>query len=115
LSCLNKARLIGICVHNGGTTSYAGIPARAMGITGIVEAAVTPQNGRDNDTVMLDGATGCLWLQPDEVLRLDLLQRVEAWRQQRDRQLAYVMQPAVTQCGRKFSVLPNIGELQDIV
>ncbi|PND94851.1 phosphoenolpyruvate--protein phosphotransferase, partial [Escherichia coli] len=40
--------------------------------------------------------------------------RAEAWRQQRDRQLADAMLPAVTQGGRKISVLANIGDLQDI-
>ncbi|MWO01029.1 putative PEP-binding protein, partial [Escherichia coli] len=86
----------------------------AMGIPAIVKAAITPQNVRDNDTVILDGETGRLWLQPDEVTRLDLLQRAEAWRHQRDRQLADAMLPAVTQGGRKISVLANIGDLQDI-
>lgn len=85
-----------------------------MGIPAIVKAAITPQNVRDNDTVILDGETGRLWLQPDEVTRLDLLQRAEAWRQQRDRQLADAMLPAVTQGGRNISVLANIGDLQDI-
>lgn len=40
-----------------------------MGIPAIVKAAITPQNVRDNDTVILDGETGRLWLQPDEVTR----------------------------------------------
>lgn len=114
ITSLNKAHILGICLHNGGTTSHTAILARAMGIPAIVKAAITPQNVRDNDTVILDGETGRLWLQPDEVTRLDLLQRAEAWRQQRDRQLADAMQPAVTQGGRKISVLANIGDLQDI-
>ena len=88
ITSLNKAHILGICLHNGGTTSHTAILARAMGIPAIVKAAITPQNVRDNDTVILDGETGRLWLQPDEVTRLDLLQRAEAWRQQRDRQLA---------------------------
>ena len=114
ITSLNKAHILGICLHNGGTTSHTAILARAMGIPAIVKAAITPQNVRDNDTVILDGETGRLWLQPDEVTRLDLLQRAEAWRQQRDRQLADAMLPAVTQGGRKISVLANIGDLQDI-
>lgn len=83
ITSLNKAHILGICLHNGGTTSHTAILARAMGIPAIVKAAITPQNVRDNDTVILDGETGRLWLQPDEVTRLDLLQRAEAWRQQR--------------------------------
>ena len=31
-----------------------------MGIPAIVKAAITPQNVRDNDTVILDGETGRL-------------------------------------------------------
>ncbi|HAL9194060.1 TPA: phosphoenolpyruvate--protein phosphotransferase [Escherichia coli] len=114
ITSLNKAHILGICLHNGGTTSHTAILARAMGIPAIAKAAITPQNVRDNDTVILDGETGRLWLQPDEVTRLDLLQRAEAWRQQRDRQLADAMLPAVTQGGRNISVLANIGDLQDI-
>ena len=105
ITSLNKAHILGICLHNGGTTSHTAILARAMGIPAIAKAAITPQNVRDNDTVILDGETGRLWLQPDEVTRLDLLQRAEAWRQQRDRQLADAMLPAVTQGGRNISVL----------
>ncbi|EFO5398523.1 phosphoenolpyruvate--protein phosphotransferase [Escherichia coli] len=114
ITSLNKAHILGICLHNGGTTSHTAILARAMGIPAIAKAAITPQNVRDNDTVILDGETGRLWLQPDEVTRLDLLQRAEAWQQQRDRQLADAMLPAVTQGGRNISVLANIGDLQDI-
>ncbi|EFH5801071.1 phosphoenolpyruvate--protein phosphotransferase [Escherichia coli] len=114
ITSLNKAHILGICLHNGGTTSHTAILARAMVIPAIAKAAITPQNVRDNDTVILDGETGRLWLQPDEVTRLDLLQRAEAWRQQRDRQLADAMLPAVTQGGRNISVLANIGDLQDI-
>ncbi|HCP7345346.1 TPA: phosphoenolpyruvate--protein phosphotransferase [Escherichia coli] len=114
ITSLNKAHILGICLHNGGTTSHTAILARAMGIPAIAKAAITPQNVRDNDTVILDGETGRLWLQPDEVTRLDLLQRAEAWWQQRDRQLADAMLPAVTQGGRNISVLANIGDLQDI-
>ncbi|EHW4935968.1 TPA: phosphoenolpyruvate--protein phosphotransferase [Escherichia coli] len=114
ITSLNKAHILGICLHNGGTTSHTAILARAMGIPAIAKAAITQQNVRDNDTVILDGETGRLWLQPDEVTRLDLLQRAEAWRQQRDRQLADAMLPAVTQGGRNISVLANIGDLQDI-
>ncbi|MDU5880798.1 MAG: HPr family phosphocarrier protein, partial [Serratia marcescens] len=66
ITSLNKAHILGICLHNGGTTSHTAILARAMGIPAIVKAAITPQNVRDNDTVILDGETGRLWLQPDE-------------------------------------------------
>ncbi len=81
ITSLNKAHILGICLHNGGTTSHTAILARAMGIPAIVKAAITPQNVRDNDTVILDGETGRFRLQPDEVTRPDLLQRAEAWRQ----------------------------------
>ncbi|WP_113639956.1 phosphoenolpyruvate--protein phosphotransferase [Escherichia albertii] len=109
IASLNKAHILGICLHNGGTTSHTAILARAMGIPAIVKADITPQTVRDNETVILDGETGRLWLQPDEVTRL-----AEAWQQQRESQLADAMMPATTQGGRKISVLANIGDLQDI-
>ncbi|MED9731812.1 phosphoenolpyruvate--protein phosphotransferase [Escherichia marmotae] len=114
ITSLNKEHILGICLHHGGTTSHTAILARAMGIPAIVKADITPQNVRDNEMVILDGETGRLWLNPDEITRLDLLQRSEVWQQKRDRQLADAMLPAITQSGRKISVLANIGDLQDI-
>ncbi len=57
ITSLNKAHILGICLHNGGTTSHTAILSRAMGIPAIAKAAITPQNVRDNDTVILDGGT----------------------------------------------------------
>ncbi|OCJ87518.1 hypothetical protein BCH06_24690 [Escherichia coli] len=41
ITSLNKAHILGICLHNGGTTSHTAILARAMGIPAIVKAAIT--------------------------------------------------------------------------
>ncbi|TMQ79033.1 PEP-utilizing enzyme, partial [Escherichia coli] len=82
------AHILGLCLHNGGTTSHTAIPARAIGIPAIVKAAITPQHVRDNDTDILDGETVRLCLQPHEVTLLDLLHRAASKRQQSDRQLA---------------------------
>lgn len=111
---LNKDHILGICLRNGGTTSHSAILARAMGIPAIVKTPVTEQIAVEYESVILDGETGRLWLTPDEIIRLDLIQRAQEWRDQKARYIADAMLPAVTRNGRRVSVLANIGGLEDV-
>jgi len=105
-------KVIGFITDTGGPTSHASILARSMGIPAIVGCARASSTIAPGQTVIVDGYSGHIYIDPDEVLR----EQVRRWRErlaERTRileDLATV--PAETVDGHRVSLELNI-ELPD--
>ena len=62
---LDISKIKGFATQLGGKTSHASIIAKAKGIPAIVACGIELMNIEDNDTVIIDGTTGELFIRPD--------------------------------------------------
>jgi phosphocarrier protein FPr len=110
----DPATVLGLVTTKGSATSHSAIILRTLGIPMVVGANCINQAdiGR---TVALDGATGEVWIDPDEqtVAKLKKLQEVQL--QRKSRAAAARCQVAVTLDGVRIDVLANVGSARDAV
>jgi len=111
---LDPAKVLAICLSQGGKTSHSAILARAMGIPAIVKASGCLEAVEPGQQVTVDGFSGLLWLEPDAQIRAELAERQQAWQEEQARQRAVALEPAVTRDGKRFPVMANIGGLNDV-
>jgi phosphoenolpyruvate-protein kinase (PTS system EI component) len=112
---LPRDRLLGIALAGSSPTAHAAILARAYGIPAVVGVrdlletltpVATPGNGTE---LAIDGATGDVFVDPDDATidRLDLASAAGRQRHQQD--LLEASLPAATRDGIAVSLVANIG------
>jgi phosphoenolpyruvate-protein phosphotransferase len=112
---LPRDRLLGIALAGSSPTAHAAILARAYGIPAVVgvrdlleslASFATPGSAAE---VAIDGATGDVYLDPDEATISRLDNAAASGRQRHQRDLLEARSPAVTQDGIPVSLVANIG------
>ncbi len=105
-------KVIGFVTDTGGPTSHASILARSMGIPAIVGCARASTTIPPGATVIVDGYSGHIYIDPDEILQ----EQVHRWKErlaERARILEdLATEPAETVDGHRVSLELNI-ELPD--
>ena len=107
-----RTKLLGFFTEKGGATSHTAILSRALGIPAVVGGGELPLITADR-TYILDGTTGLLIIEPDELtlsryLEIQQTQRTEF---EQEREAASTL--AFTRDGRRAEVVANIGNLDD--
>jgi len=106
---LDKSRVIGIALDEGGKTSHTAILARAFGIPAVLGLSSLSRELRGGERLIVNGATGEVVVEPDAAA----LQRGKAERRarrEREGRLAELRGlPAQTRDGRRVALLANIG------
>lgn len=111
---LDKSKILGFATQEGSGNSHTAILARTMGIPAIcaIGDALKPEySGR---LTYMDGETGSIYLDPDELTLLALREKYE--RQQERKTLLQSMkgQEDVTLDGKNVNVYCNIGSPEDV-
>ena len=111
---MDKSKILGFITAGGSGSSHTAILARTLGIPAIVGAgsALKPEYaGRE---VILDGATGNIVIDPDDMTRDRLLKKREE--QQRLQRLLQTLkgQPNTTKDGRSIRIYCNIASPEDV-
>ena len=111
---MDKSKILGFITAGGSGSSHTAILARTLGIPAIVGAgsALKPEYaGRE---VILDGATGNILIDPDDMTRDRLLKKREE--QQRLQRLLQTLkgQPNTTKDGRSIRIYCNIASPEDV-
>ena len=110
---LDKRKVIGFCTASGGPTSHSAIIARALALPAVVSAGERVLALANQTTVILDGDTGIVTLEPDA----GALAQAQATQQQKQTRRAEAeksaFEPAITQDGHRLEVVANIGGLPD--
>ena len=111
---LDKSKILGFATQGGSSNSHTAILARTMGIPaicGMGEALKPEYAGR---MAYIDGETGCLYLDPDELTLLTLKEKFD--KQQEMKVLLQSMkgQEDATLDGKKVNVYCNIGSPEDV-
>ncbi|MDD3428497.1 MAG: phosphoenolpyruvate--protein phosphotransferase [Oscillospiraceae bacterium] len=113
LVSIEREMILGFATVGGSTQSHAAIIARTMGIPAIVLAGEVLQ-GKDGYTAALDGATGELYIEPDDATRTRFLHCIKL-AQRRSTMLEKLRStPCVTKDGTRIELYANCTSPQDI-
>ncbi|TMD26378.1 MAG: phosphoenolpyruvate--protein phosphotransferase, partial [Chloroflexi bacterium] len=109
---LPRERLLGIALEGSSPTAHASILARAFGIPAVVGVAGlldAVRSAGPGTEVAIDGSTGEVVVDPDEVERARFERLSAGVRLGRARDLSEAALPAVTLDGQDVALLANIG------
>ncbi len=111
---LDKSKILAFATQSGSGNSHTAILARTIGIPaicGLGDALRPEYSGR---VAYMDGETGCIYLEPDELTLLTIKEKYE--KQQEMKKLLQSMkgQEDVTLDGQKVNVYCNIGSPEDV-
>lgn len=108
-AAIDPSRVVGFATALGGGTSHTAIIARALGIPAMVGAGPAVLATKQNAPVVLDGATGMLWLDlgDDDLAAAETAQRDIAAVRDREYQTRY--EPAIMKDGHRVEVAANIA------
>jgi len=111
---LNRDRVVGLAIDEGGPTSHTAIIASAIGIPAVSGLQDASRRLRTGDRILLDGRTGTLVVNPDA-------ETLAEWQRRRDLQVrqdsgldALRDQPAVTEEGQRVRLLANLELPEEI-
>lgn len=110
---LKREFALGFVTESGSDNSHSAILARTMGIpavvaTGKIDASM---NGK---YCILDGKEGVLYVEPDERVRLELLEKKRLNEEKKRRLEELKGRLTATRDGRRIKVYANIGEPSDV-
>lgn len=112
---IQKEDVLGFAIDMGGRTSHTAIMARSLkmpAVTGLERISGTIQSG---DTIILDGSTGVVIVNPDPETILRFRERQEIHRKYQESLLAYGRLPAVTVDGvHAVRIMANVELVDEI-
>lgn len=109
----NREHILAFCTAQGGATSHTAILARSLNIPAVVGVGPDLLRLPPNGSLIVDGETGEILVNPAaETIGL-YQQRQQAKRQRQAEALKHAHQPAVTTDGRQVEVAANIGSLAE--
>ncbi|WP_260430932.1 phosphoenolpyruvate--protein phosphotransferase [Nocardioides sp. LS1] len=110
---LDLVLVSGVLLAQGSPSSHAAILARARDIPVIVAAGSEVLSIPEGTTVLLDGATGEVHIDPVPELLEKFQRRAAEAAEQRSMQLARATEPAVSSDGIEVVVVANLGSVAD--
>lgn len=112
---LDKDKILSFVSVKGSVNSHTAILARTMGIPALIGTPVIPDNDIDGKMGIVDGNSGCLYVNPDN-------EKLGYYRKKQDEQLKQkeLLQllkgrEDITIDGRKIKLYANIGNVKDVM
>lgn len=112
---LDKDKILSFVSVKGSVNSHTAILARTMGIPALIGTPVIPDNDIDGKMGIVDGNSGCLYVDPDN-------EKLAYYRKKQDEQLKQkeLLQllkgrEDITIDGRKIKLYANIGNVKDVM
>ena len=112
---LDMDKILSFVSVKGSVNSHTAILARTMGIPALIGTPVIPDNDIDGKMGIVDGNSGCLYVDPDN-------EKLGYYRKKRDEQLKQkeLLQllkgrEDITIDGRKIKLYANIGNVKDVM
>ncbi|MDQ1585000.1 MAG: multiphosphoryl transfer protein, partial [Actinomycetota bacterium] len=110
---LDASLVTGVVLAQGSPTSHAAILARARDIPLVVAAGRDVLAVPEGTTVILDGGSGELRIDPSPELLAEFRRRAADLAERRAQHLALAEQPAISVDGTRFAVAANVGSVAD--
>ena len=109
---MDKDKLMAIVTHHGSDISHAAILVKTMNIPALIE--IDTDTEWDGQLAIVDGYTGCLYINPDEEVKKEYEIRRQADMEEREELLKLREEPDVTKDGRRSEIYANIGNMDDL-
>lgn len=109
-----RNRLKAVISTNSSTNSHMVILARALGIPAIVGAKHLPLKALAKQTVIADGYTGHIFINPNDMLKLAYQRLIEEEGELQEYLLALKTEPAITHDGITIPLRANVGLMTDL-
>lgn len=110
---LNKKMILGFVTDIGGRTSHSAIMARTMEIPAVVGTGKAFESLEDGQTILINGQTGVVIMNPDQATILENEAKIKAIHQEKERLLFYLNQTTKTRDGHHVDLAANIGKPKD--
>ena len=111
---LDKSKILAFVTRNGSANSHTAILARSMNIPALVQTDVELLKEYHGMDAVVDGLDGKLYLEPEEAVLAELVQKKEACGRERAELEKLIGLDNVTRDGRKINVYANIGSPEDV-
>ncbi len=111
---LDKHKILGFITQGGSGNSHTAILARTMGIPAICGLGDALKQGYEGRTAYIDGETGKVCLEPDELTLQSFREKLAKQEQMRELMQTMRGQEDVTLDGRHIKLYCNIGSPEDV-
>lgn len=111
---LDKSKVLGFVTMYGSSNSHTAILARTMNIPAVIGLGEALQEEYDGHEAIIDGATGMVYIDPDQKTKQTLLRKQEEENQKRALLEQWKGQENITLDGKKVNIFANIGNLSDV-
>ena len=111
---INPVNVVGIVTELGGRTSHSAILARALEIPAVVAVNGLLEQVKDGDTVVLDGSTGEVYVNPDTEIKTAYEAKRDQFLKEKKELEKYIGKPSVTKDGVQVEIVANIGKPEDV-
>ena len=111
---LDKSKILAFVTRNGSANYHTAILARSMNIPALVQTDVELLKEYHGMDAVVDGLDGKLYLDPEEAVLAELVQKKEACGRERAELEKLIGLDNVTRDGRKINVYANIGSPEDV-
>jgi phosphotransferase system enzyme I (PtsI) len=111
---LDESKVLAIVTETGGKTCHSAIIARAMEIPAVVGVGPFDYSLADGRTVIVDGKSGNIFLNPDPRLISEYRQQMQQELAQKAKMQKTVRFPAQTRDGKEFQLAANISSPEDM-
>jgi len=111
---IDKSKVIGFMTDLGGKTSHSAILARAFEVPAVVGLERITGEVLDGETVIIDGATGIVIINPDPEVFRDYLQRKQRFEYVERELLKLRDLPAETLDGHRMRLKGNVEFIEEI-
>lgn len=111
---LDKSKILAFVTRNGSANSHTAILARSMNIPALVQTDVELLKEYHGMDAVVDGLDGKLYLDPEEAVLAELVQKKEDCGRERAELEKLIGLDDVTRDGRKINVYANIGSPEDV-
>ena len=105
---IDPARVAGVATEEGGTDGHTAIMLRALGVPTVLGAAGLASGVQSGDTIVVDGGTGHVVLNPDEGALLAARRGIAAYARERQRLGRLRRLPAETLDGELIDLQANL-------
>ncbi|SFX19661.1 phosphotransferase system, enzyme I, PtsI [Thermoactinomyces sp. DSM 45891] len=106
--------IIGMVTERGSKTAHAAIMARTLGIPAVLGLGSFIQQIQDGDTIILDGSTGEVIVNPNDRLLSQIKEKIAQQNELQATALQEASGDAYTSDQKRIEVLANIGSPQDV-
>jgi phosphotransferase system enzyme I (PtsI) len=106
--------VVGIITEGGGATSHSSIMARAMNIPSVVNLKGLLSSVKEGDTLIIDGHSGVIVIDPDESSLKVYKKRMEEYKAYAEELMRVRNEEPVTIDGRNIDVSANVELIEEV-